>query len=76
VKDERDWQVVEVKSPLISKFQLSTFSMSTPTLSPDDGARQAEAIFALRDRLVRDLKRAKKGKVGSKVSTEEDDSTA
>lgn len=50
--------------------------MSTPTLSPDDGARQAEAIFALRDRLVRDLKRAKKGKVGSKVSTEEDDSTA
>ncbi|GAA5895288.1 tRNA methylation protein TRM732 [Sporobolomyces salmoneus] len=40
--------------------------MSTTT--SEQGAQRTEAIFALRDRLVRDLKQAKKGKVGSKVS--------
>ncbi|GAA5960789.1 hypothetical protein JCM3765_000817 [Sporobolomyces pararoseus] len=35
---------------------------------PIDGTEQTEAIFALRNRLVSDLKKAKKGKVGSKAT--------
>ncbi|GAA5994531.1 hypothetical protein JCM5350_006387 [Sporobolomyces pararoseus] len=35
---------------------------------PTDGTKQTEAIFALRDRLVSDLKQAKRGKVGSKTT--------
>jgi len=40
----------------------------TVETSPE-AAKQAEEVFALRDRLIRDVKQSKKGKVGSGSTT-------
>lgn len=44
--------------------------MAAPTTALEIGAQQKEAIFALRDRLVRDVKHAKKGKGSANGSSQ------
>ncbi|GAA6017403.1 hypothetical protein JCM11491_006645 [Sporobolomyces phaffii] len=44
--------------------------MAIPAAVSEQAAKQAEAVFALRDRLVRDVKQAKKGKVDSGAQRE------
>jgi len=61
-------------------FSPSLHSFFRPSTSPSqkmgktvetspEAAKQAEEVFALRDRLIRDVKQSKKGKVGSGSTT-------
>lgn len=45
--------------------QLRLLGMPAANTNPTATDQQAQDIFALRDRLVKDVKQAKKGKVGS-----------